>query len=185
MAGSLPLYSSSKGAYRTGSTGQAGARMKNAELARFSPRDQEFIRAELEKRSTHKRAPVFLHSPRDDQYDSDAERRYAQLLQALAGSGAKHWDGAKVLGWVHHPMKFRVGTNRWYTPDFALRLYPGPEWVPEATFRLVEVKGSWKSKNARESRAKLEAAALLNDWFEWEAATVNGPGFDHEVIGCR
>ncbi len=163
-----------------------GVVVKPTDIARLSPVHREFVRDQLDKRSKRPATAISAATP-TRVYDSDAEARYAQLLDALTRSEAEHWDGTRVLEWSHHTIRFQVGAHEWYTPDFGLVVvhnWGDPDRIVER-WRLVEVKGSWKAKNARESRAKLCAAALLNPWFEWEAALVNGQSFDHEVIGAR
>lgn len=155
----------------------------SVDLERLSPTHREFVRRQLAGRPKQAVTAVSASTPITE-YDSDAERRYAALLDVLVRTDARHWDDSSVLLWLYHPMKFRVGANRWYTPDFGITVQNPMIYAPE--FRLVEVKGSWDSKNARESRSKLEAAAMLYPWFQWEAAVVASAGlFEHEVIGNR
>lgn len=168
----------------------------SVDVKRLSPEHRAFVEQELARRPDRRPGRVSAAVP-DPQYDSALERDYARFLEILKRSDAEHWDRSIVIEFVYHPQKFRVGENAWYTPDFGVLLRPrvagawqdgevigtlldtAPRW------RLVEVKGSWKSKNARESRSKLEAAAMLYPWFEWEAVTKGPNWFEHEVIGER
>jgi hypothetical protein len=72
--------------------------------------------------------------------------------------------------WRYHPMRFRLADGTWYEPDFLALSRVGSLMTPQ-DFVFYEVKGSWLSKNARDSRTRLKVAASRYHWFNWYAVT--------------
>lgn len=148
-------------------------------LTDLPKRHRETVRSQLVEREKRPQGLVGCASG-DVSYDSVLEERFSHYLDALARSDARLPDNREVLEWQYHPMKFQLAKGLWYTPDFSAVV----QWISEPKLRIYEVKGSWKSKNARDSRVRLEVAARLFSWFEWQAVTPGRDGaFCFEVIG--
>lgn len=113
------------------------------------------------------------------EYDSGMEARYATYLETLARTGGR-LEGQWLVDWDYHPLRFSLAPGLTYTPDFGVIVDDG-----EGTrhYRLLEVKGSWKAKNARESRVRLVVAAHRFPFFEWRAVTEDRDGWQYEDIG--
>ncbi len=156
--------------------------MKGLDLSRLSPAHRKKVENLMRRANQHQR-------PRADkvdaisagiQYDSKLEAHFSQYVEALARSGSLLPDGCLVVDWDYHPMRVNLTPGLSYTPDFGLlvcRNGSAPRW------RLVEVKGSWKSKNARDSRVRLEVAAQLFPFFEWVAVVQERGAWIFETIG--
>ena len=88
-------------------------------------------------------------------YKSKAEEDYSNFGAALIG-----WElHKKVTLTMYEPIAFYIPGGR-YRPDFMHILEDG-------RIVFVEVKGSKKQKNYRDSRAKLRAAAEVFPFFTW------------------
>ena len=104
-------------------------------------------------------------------FDSQLEKDRGEFLAGLKLAG-------EIEDWSLHGIKFRLpGQSNFYTPDFLVHvetaLHSGRFWE---RIRIEEVKGSWASKNARESRTKLKTAAGLNPWATFVAVTRDRSG---------
>lgn len=88
-------------------------------------------------------------------YKSEVEACAAEYIMGLALPGSM----------VYEPFTLRLEGGE-YTPDF---LFVDAETL---VVTLVEVKGSWRAKNARDSRTKLRAAAARYWFFGWLALSV-------------
>lgn len=83
-----------------------------------------------------------------------AEARYAAHLSWCTG----------VVSWKYEGMKFRIGDNCWYTPDFMVELEGG-------RVRMVDVKAAWKGAEGPhmedDSTVKIRSMAEhYGHWFE-------------------
>lgn len=87
-----------------------------------------------------------------DEYDSKLEAARGTYLGYLLLAK----DIQKV---VHHPFQIDIG-GRLYTPDYLV-------WWADGRITIEEVKGSLKSKNARDSITRLHVAAALFPMFTW------------------
>lgn len=87
-------------------------------------------------------------------YDSKLEARYAQYLDVLKFCG-------DIRRYVYHPFTIWIATKRKYTPDFLIEMKDG-------SVAIVEVKGSMKMKNARDSITRLHVAASKLPMFTWK-----------------
>ena len=163
------------------------------DLTALSPKHRAIATRLLahKKRSEAKVEARLLGGPK---YDSQLEADFASFLRALTRSSGRLSDGSGVLEWKYHPMRFRLAPGLSYTPDFGAVVKPripaawedgkviGTTWGTPR-YRLFEVKGSWKAKNARESRVRLKIAAHLFGFFEWVAVTRERGSWEFEVIG--
>lgn len=93
-----------------------------------------------------------LASSPADAYDSKLEAARGTYLGYLLLAK----DIQKV---VHHPFTIDIG-GRLYTPDYLV-------WWADGRITIEEVKGSVKSKNARDSITRLHVAAALFPMFTW------------------
>jgi hypothetical protein len=76
---------------------------------------------------------------------------------------------------MYHPITVRLADGARYTPDFGIRMHN--------VFVLLEAKGSWKAKNARDSRTRLHIAQEMFPWWIWVDVTKDQEGFVWKVIG--
>ena len=67
------------------------------------------------------------------------EKRYSVLLDERIKAGEVAW-------WIFESVKFRLGDNVFYTPDFLVQLAGGPE--TSGTLQLHETKG-WMREDAQ------------------------------------
>lgn len=74
---------------------------------------------------------------------NDAERRYAEYLDARVQDGS-------VLWWKFEPIKLRVADGAFYVPDFMVL-------VADSTLEIHEVKGHWQD----DARLKVKVAQSL------------------------
>lgn len=109
----------------------------------------------------------------------------------------------EILRWRYEVIRLAIAEHRWYTPDFVVTLHPSRLWsvieasearrrrFSEAGLKLeqtqptlvcVEVKGSWRAKNARDARTRMEVAASLNPEIRFFAATREGGVWIHEPV---
>ena len=93
------------------------------------------------------------------EFDSQLEVDFARELE--------RWlEDKTIADWRYHPLRFRLAKGVTYEPDFRVLSHG---IVPRLTF--YEVKGSWKAKNARDSRTRLKIAASMNQWCGWYGVT--------------
>jgi len=144
------------------------------DLSALSPRHRLAVRRELANRKRD-RGHVDA-TPKQPIYDSTTEAHFAQYVEALAKAECGFFEGRVMIDWDYHPMTFNLARGLTYTPDFGLVLSLGVT----RRYVLVEVKGSWKAKNARDSRTRLLVAAERFQMFEWLAVT-GGPPKDWVV----
>ncbi len=139
---------------------------------RLSPHHQVAVRRQLED-SEEPREPKPKLTLYGIDFDSRLELDYAFVLEARKRYGA-------ILDWRYHPMRFRIAPGKTYEPDFLALSVSTCDWA--AAITIYEVKGSWDSKNARDSRIRLEVAASLNYWFRWVAVTRDKGVWNYETI---
>lgn len=96
-----------------------------------------------------------------EEFDSKLELDFAWELERRRLAG-------KIAEWRFHPMRFRLAPSVTYTPDFCTKARSD-----SLELSFFEVKGSWKAKNARDSRTRLQIAAYQFQWFDWYAVTRN------------
>ena len=99
-------------------------------------------------------------------FKSSTEARYAEQLEADRLSHV-------IESWDYEAIRLKIADDAHYRPDFFVRIHGAK---PE----LREVKGSWKSKNARESRVRLKVAASKYREFKFVAVTPCKGGWDRE-----
>lgn len=78
------------------------------------------------------------------------EANYAYQLEMLK-------KAEQILEWRFEPLKFKLATRTFYTPDFLV--------VKEECLEIHEVKGFWKD----DARVKIKVAAQMYPWFKWAA----------------
>ena len=103
-------------------------------------------------------------------YKSQSERDWSVFGDMILGD--EGFVGVAVQ--LYEPLTFHILGGR-YKPDFMHILDAG-----EVIF--VEVKGSKRQKNYRDSRSKWRAAAALHPWFTWVMATGKGESWVVEVL---
>ena len=91
-----------------------------------------------------------LKRPRSDQFRSQLEADYAAELTA------------RGLHWLYEPVTFHLPGGVSYTPDFVVIDHP---------LTFIEVKGSMRQKNARDSRTRFKICSGLWPAFRWEWVT--------------
>lgn len=146
--------------------------MRGLNLRDLSPVHRKAIRDELEQRKRRGATALADVLTAGRAYDSHTEERFAGYLEGARIAG-------NVLEWRYHPHTFNltphlIGPPVTYTPDFGALMrgeIEGPRVGAARSPRwcLFEVKGSWKAKNARDSRTRLRVAAALFPWFRWFA----------------
>ncbi len=104
-------------------------------------------------------------------YRSKAEEDWALIGSIIIADET----GQGVRLCLYEPITFRLLGNK-YTPDFQYILEDG-------AIVFVEVKGSKKQKNYRDSRSKLRAAAETHPYFQWYMAVGKGTDWELERIG--
>ncbi len=135
---------------------------------RLSPHHQRFITrqervSEQNKKPDAKKKPEAL----GEVFDSKLELEFAWELERRRLAGM-------IDEWLYHPLKFRIARNATYEPDFLTR--------SGSRFTVYEVKGSWKAHNARDSRTRLQVAAYMYQWFNWQAVTRPKSDWCYETI---
>ena len=147
--------------------------MTRIDLSRLSPRHQSLIRKHQRLSEINKKPKAKKSKPTafDEEFDSQLELDFAEELELWRLEG-------HISEWRYHPMRFRLARCVTYEPDF-LRI---PLSSLDAAQTFYEVKGSWKMKNARDSRTRLEACASLNWWFKWQAVTLENGIWRYETI---
>lgn len=85
---------------------------------------------------------------RADGFDSDLERDYALELTA------------RGLRWHYHGLTLNLGSGLTYTPDFDY-------FDPRGFTVVIEVKGSRRMKNARDSLTRWKVAAAMYPQHHW------------------
>ncbi len=151
--------------------------MKALDISSLSLRHQKYVRDAIERSSQHKRPKKVEAAAFGLKFDSKIEADLAGYFDLEKRIGSR--DQEYIIEWYYHPMKFLLAPGLNYTPDFGLLI----DNLCSTHFRLIEAKGSWKSKNARDSRTRLKIAAHLYPFFEWQAVTPGENGWEFEVIG--
>lgn len=138
------------------------------DISRLSPTHQKFV-DRLKRESERKSKPKEPKPMRYDiAFDSKLEIQFADQLNAFA-------QIHRIGEWMYHPIKVNLAPGCSYTPDFSARI--------NGEFVLFETKGSWKSKNARDSRTRLVIAQTKFPWWIWVDVTKDNQGFVYKVIG--
>ncbi len=145
--------------------------MTRVQIERLSSEHQAAVRRQLEgdEPAEKRRKP----SAFGYEYDSPLEMDFAHELQ-----GRKL--ARNIFDWRYHSMIFRIAPGKIYTPDFLSAQVSTCDWADHLT--IYEVKGSWNSKNARDSRTRLEVCADRNQWFTWKAVTRENGIWRYETI---
>ncbi len=137
------------------------------DLSRLSPVHQAFIARQRRAGDANRKPQEDKPTAFGEEFDSQLEIEFATLLEARFRRG-------EIDEWRYHPLRFRIAKNATYQPDFLERV--------GNRFTIWEVKGSWKAKNARDSRTRLEVAAYMYPWFSWKAALKGEDGWEFEEI---
>jgi hypothetical protein len=141
------------------------------DCTQLSPVHQALI-----KKQSH--ASERFKKPREPKPTAFGEEFDSQLEIDFATSELEARRIAGLLSeWRYHPMRFRIGHNVTYTPDFVAVCRVND--LRSADLAFYEVKGSWASKNARDSRTRLQVAAYMYRWFNWYAVTRGKDGLWH------
>lgn len=93
------------------------------------------------------------------------ERAYWDLLMLRLRAGEIVWA-------AYEPMKFRIGDNTFFSPDFGLML-------PDGAIEWHETKGFWRD----DARVKIKVAAEMYWMFSFVAVTRKGREWQYEPIG--
>lgn len=104
------------------------------------------------------------------QYKSKSEEDWAKIGKAMMEDDLRK----PVVLWAYEPVTFNLPGNK-YTPDFWYLMNDG-------TLVFVEVKGSRRQKNYRDSRSKLRMASKIHPYFMWYMATGKGMDWTLEKI---
>jgi len=142
-----------------------------SDLTRLSPEHQRFIRNQAHNSERKKKPRVAKPTGYGETFDSPLELDFAAELESLMRN-------RQIREWRYHPLRFRLAPNVSYTPDFMLVHL-------NESLALYEVKGSWKMKNARDSRTRLEIAAYRYPWFQWHAVTRVDGAWSYKQISQR
>ncbi len=104
--------------------------------------------------------------PRKPGSMNKTEQRYADELRILEGKDEITW-------WKFEPIKLRLASNTFYTPDFMVM-------YPNGMMEIVEIKGFWTEK----ARVKTKVAASEYFMFRFIALKTrskkNGGGWERE-----
>lgn len=141
--------------------------MRGLDLQRLSPEHQNFVRERMRKAASQKKPRTPEHLAFGVEFDSGLEVRFAGRLEGLRCAN-------DIAEWYYHPMRFRLAPGLTYEPDFGAAVsssQPHESITRHYDFIIYEVKGSWKSKNARDSRTRLKVAASMFPCFEWYGVT--------------
>lgn len=108
-------------------------------------------------------------------YRSQLEVNRAEYHTHRATSGL-------IRGWQYEPLSLALvgaGAKRKkrYTPDFLV-------WENDGAITLEELKGSWRAKNQRDARTRLEVAADRHPWARFVAVTRDAAGWHEEEISA-
>ena len=105
------------------------------------------------------------------EFDSRLELDFADWLDGELAA-------RRISQWKYHALRFQLAPGLTYTPDFlAVPNRPG------GSTNIYEVKGSWKMKNARDSRTRLKIAAWHYSWLNWYGVTRGDDGdWEFETI---
>lgn len=138
-------------------------------INRLSPKHRAQVRQQLAKA---KPWPKPKPKAFGIEFDSKLELDFAAWLDS-------ELVARRISAWKYHPEKFSLAPRLTYAPDFLV--------VPVLHSdqpTIYEVKGSWKMKNARDSRTRLKVAASLFPSFNWIAVTRGNNGvWKFETIG--
>jgi hypothetical protein len=146
--------------------------MTRVDPKRLSKEHQEYLEARSARGEHFKRPksgkPAL--AAYGEEFDSQLELDFAAELERWRKEG-------KVDSWLYHPMRFRLARNVTYTPDFTSSVDFGV-WP----LTVYEVKGSWQSRGARDSRTRLKIAAWTYQWFNWYGVTREKGVWQFEAI---
>lgn len=134
--------------------------MTRMDISQLPPKYQNFIRKHMRLHEDHAKPRAPKPTAFGYEFDSKLELQFAGYLDILEKAG-------KIDEWRYHPIRVRLASNCTYEPDFGV-------WDEDMALTLYEVKGSWKAKNARDSRTRLIIAASMFQWWQWEAVTRDG-----------
>lgn len=150
--------------------------MSRVDISSLSERHQRYVREQLAASRTGGELVMVAPASEHLSYDSKTEERFAGYLTGLPS----------VVEWQYHPMRLNLTPflrePLTYTPDFGAIVRGGLYWkdfgsaeAAQRSYCLFEVKGSWQSKNARDSRTRLHVAAALFP-FRWFAVNPENEG---------
>jgi hypothetical protein len=138
------------------------------DISRLSPEHQAFIKRQSKTSDNYRKPKKEKPVKYDNAFDSGLEIQYADEAEAYKKIG-------RIDSWMYHPIRVRLAHGCNYTPDFGLRML--------GEFVLIETKGSWKAKGARDSRTRLQIAQQMFPWWIWVDVTKDKHGFVYKVIG--
>lgn len=138
------------------------------DLSRLSPEHQHFVNKHMRLSEGKKRPGRRKIVKYNCEFDSNLEIEFADQLEFFRLGGI-------IDSWMHHPLRLSLATGCTYTPDFGLRCQS--RWI------MIETKGHWKQKNARDSHTRLVIAQSCFPWWEWCAVLKIKSTFNYEVIG--
>ena len=147
--------------------------MTRVDIDRLSPRHQAFIRKQAHVSEQHKKPRPSKPIAFGEEFDSQLEVDFAGELEIKKAT-------REISEWHYHPLRFRIGKNVTYTPDFLTAEPSTCDWADR--FTIYEVKGSWESKNARDSRTRLQVAAYMYQFFSWQAVTREKGIWHYETV---
>ena len=145
--------------------------MTRIEIERLSAEHRNFIRQQDHTRGQLKKPKLPAPTAYGYEFDSKLELAFSQILEAWRARGT-------IAEWRYHAMRFRLSSNCTYEPDFCT---VEPDSLRIA---LYEVKGSWKMKNARDSRTRLSIAASMYPFFAWYGVTRPDGEWYYETINA-
>lgn len=151
--------------------------MRPDELARLSPEHQAFIRRKQRAGDQWKRPK---QEPEHFMFGIEFDSRL-EVLFALYLEGGKH--SRDIEYWHYHPIRIRLAPGLTYTPDFVS--LPAAQLDRDSIsqrLRVYEVKGSWQSKNARDSKTRLKVAASMFPCWDWFGVTAGDDGWEFEQM---
>jgi hypothetical protein len=148
-----------------------GDGVSRLDLLRLSPKHQAFIRKQERSRDTFKKPKLPPPTAFGEEFDSKLEAEFASVLEQWRSDG-------RIIEWRYHPLRFRIAHNCSYEPDFAT--WEELNGFPRTA--VYEVKGSWKMKNARDTRTRLLIACALFPYFTWYGVTREADEWHYEQI---
>lgn len=125
---------------------------------------------QVARRLVGQRAPTPRRSKRRGEMNATEARYAREVLAPLHAAG-------EIVGWGYETLSLVLSTSPrvTYRPDFVL-------YLPSGRFEVIEVKGSWRAKNARDSRTRLRIAAGRYPEIRFRAAIRIRVGWKHEEI---
>lgn len=101
---------------------------------------------------------------RKDGFDSDAEKKYDELLKKRLYAGEIH-------DYRYSPFNLRLADKTYYKPDFLVV-------ENDMTLTMVEVKGRWMD----DARVKFKTAAEQFPWLRFVAAVYKNKTWTYEEM---